>query len=1003
MPVDEQSGLTAASDVQHGIWFTERSGAAGAAYHLAMAVRFGGEIDVAALRRACDAVVARHSALGSVLTERDGRLCLVPAARPPRLEIADLAGDDLTAAVARPFDLARGPLARLMLLCRPSAPPVLLVVAHHAVFDGTSKEILLRDLADAYGAERGAVATTAVPAPLPPARPDDGAREYWRSRWREPRDPVLPGLRRAVDAAEPGTSTDIVLDEDLPRRMAETCRLIGVTRFELLLTAVLALLHRYGDPEPVVAIDVSTRGEGNAGAVGPFVNELPVFSPPPVGTCRDFARAVRAELRELYRFRRTAVARTVPGLRPRPALAPVSLSYRRREPGTPCFGDVPTTVDWTVFSGTARNALHIQVVDDGSTLAMSLQHPSEAFEPGTAAAIGGHLRTVLATMVADPDAPVAGLPILQGAELHKLLHAWNATERPYPPHSTVVGLFEAQAAATPDAPAVMCDGQPMSYRELAAAVRRLAGQLRARGVAGGVVAVRMPRSADLVVSILAIARAGAAFLPLDPRHPEARQQRILAEARPVLVLTGADLDSRVNGAAPGGDPEPGPADLAYVIYTSGSTGEPKGVAVSHGALANLLQAMRDAVGWGPADPWLAHTALSFDIAALELLAPLVAGATTVVATDGEAADGRALVGLIRRHGITRVQATPSGWRMLVDAGIGDGPERHTTVALAGGETLPGALAREVGGRVARLFNVYGPTETTIWSTVAELPADVGDGEVTIGRPIANTRVYVLDAAAQPVPVGLPGELYIGGRGVAEGYRGRPDLTVERFRADPHGPAGARVYRTGDRVRYLADGRLVFLGRVDNQVKIRGHRVELGEIEARLLEHPAVAEAAVVLTGAGRGDPQLVAYLRYRRGMPALDAATLRQHAGQTLPAVMVPAVWVTLDTFPVTFNGKLDRSALPAPPRPQAPAAGSTVPGPADGVLAQVQAMWSEALDGADIGLDQDLFELGAHSLTVIMVSNRIEQAFAVSVSPAVFYETPTVSAIAEEVVRLRA
>ncbi|MFC7760211.1 amino acid adenylation domain-containing protein [Catellatospora bangladeshensis] len=476
--------------------------------------------------------------------------------------------------------------------------------------------------------------------------------------------------------------------------------------------------------------------------------------------------------------------------------------------------------------------------------------------------------------------------------------------------------------------------------------------------------------------MLAVLRAGAAYVPVDPSYPQARQELILADADPALILEGLDA---VPQARPGGAV---PAGTAYVMYTSGTTGRPKGVVVPHSALANLLLGMAEAVGSRPGDRWLGLTPLSFDISGLELFLPLVTGGRLVIASDLSALEGRAVAALIEREGVTHVQATPSGWQVLLEAGF-DGP---AVTALAGGEALPPDLARRLRARTARLINVYGPTETTIWSTADEIP-DQPD-TVTIGRPIANTRTYVLDPAGRPLPAGVWGELCIGGDGVADGYLRRPDLTAERFVPDPFGPG--RLYRTGDRCRWSADGRLVYGGRDDGQVKIRGHRVELEEIEAHLREHPGVAQAAVTLRGG-----ELAGYLVPRDTAP--DAAELRRHLGQRLPAATVPTSWTVLDRLPLTPSGKLDRAALPEPvlSRTAAPVRDTRASGD-DELVETLRAIWQEVLSVEDVGDDEDLFDLGGHSLTITRISVRITQQLGRDVPLDVFFDTPTIAEIAQ-------
>jgi amino acid adenylation domain-containing protein len=580
--------------------------------------------------------------------------------------------------------------------------------------------------------------------------------------------------------------------------------------------------------------------------------------------------------------------------------------------------------------------------------------------------------------------------MLPPGEQDLLLRQWNTTARPYPADATLVSLFAAQASATPEAVAAECAGQRMTYADLDAASGRLAAWLRAGGARPGtLVAVCLDRSLDLLVALLAVARTGAGYVPVDPGHPPARRDHILRDAAPAVVLTDADGSGYQPLSV-----EVRPTGTAYVLYTSGSTGRPKGVDVPHAQLANLLLALRDLLDAGPGDTWLAHTSASFDICAAELFLPLVTGGRTVIATDREARDPAALVRLIRGSGVTHVQATPSGWRMILDGGFG-ATGREPVVAVSGGEVLPPALAARLRARVRRLWNGYGPTEATVYTTMADVPEPVD--VVSIGRPIANYTLYVLDDARRPVPLGVPGELWVGGAGVARGYLGRPDLTAERFVADPWIPGG-RMYRTGDRVRYRPDGTVLFLGRTDNQVKIRGHRVELGEIEATLLEHPRVAQAAVRYCA--DDDPWLMAYV-VPAGPPP-DPGSLRAHVAASLPPAMVPAEWMMLDRFPVNANGKLDRAALPEPVRRTARPDEPTASRATDEVTETVRAIWCEVLKLDDVGDDEDLFDLGGHSLSITQIIAKVRERMDVELSFDVFFDEPTITGIAAEIARLR-
>ncbi|MEV7289303.1 amino acid adenylation domain-containing protein [Streptomyces sp. NPDC093252] len=1014
-----------ASPAQQGIWINERLAPLGSLHHLAFALHIEGPLDEPALTAAVADVAARHPALSLTVRDDDGTPVLVPGPAPA-LTVRDVAPgsrDFVTAEEsAAPFDLAAGPPARFTLLRTGATRATLLGVLHHLVHDGTSTDILLTDLAACYAHRTG---HGPAPAPLAPAGdplpaygPEDlaAATAHWAGRELPSPDVRLPGLAADPDGPSgpgtgPGAFVAFDLDPALRADLDVTAGKLGVTPFELLLTAVHTLLLRYGNERPAVAVDLGTRGPRDEGRTGMHVNELPVVSAPrpdtPFGT---FARAVRAELRAAYPYRRVPLARAVRGLRPGVTLAPVSLTYRRRMAPVALHG-LTTTTDWFVFPGTARGALRFHLLDGPDQLSVLLIHRTDRLEPRRAERIGAHLRRLLGAVTAAPGTALADLPLLDDAELAPLT---GPAPDPDAPGATLPALLTAAFAAHADRPALTAGERTLTYGELARGARGLAHRLVAEGVGPGtVVAVCAERSAELVAAVLAVTLAGGTYLPVDPGYPPDRVAFVLADSGAPFALAGRGTADRIPpgvrtllvdglfdapaGADTGTDAAPDPADLAYLIYTSGSTGRPKGVEVPHGALAHLLLAFRTSLTARPGDVWLAVTSLSFDISALELLLPLITGGRVVLADERQVRDGGALTGLAARHGVTHLQATPSGWRLMLDAGL-DAPG---LTALCGGEALPLPLARRLRERVGRLWNVYGPTETTIWSTAAEIPPS--PGEITIGRPIAGTTALVLDPAGRPAPHGIPGELALGGAGLARGYRDRPELTARRFVTDP--ASGTRLYRTGDLARVRADGALDCLGRLDDQVKLRGHRIEPGEIEARVQEHPAVSAAAVAVHGTpdDPGGQILTVHPVWRTGVPVPTPAELRAFLALTLPPVMLPQAVVPLPALPLTPNGKTDRRALPAPDRTPAapdPGPGSTAPGdePWDEVTSEVAAIWREVLGLASLGLDDDLFDLGAHSLTITQVAARIRDRLGAEVPLHVFYEAPTVAAVADAV-----
>ncbi len=590
-------------------------------------------------------------------------------------------------------------------------------------------------------------------------------------------------------------------------------------------------------------------------------------------------------------------------------------------------------------------------------------------------------------------------------------------------------LIEAQVARTPRAVAVVCGDDALTYDALNARANQLAHRLRALGVGPDVlVGLCVERSATMVVALLAVLKAGGAYVPLDPAYPPERLAYMLGDARPAVVVTEAHLAAHLSAhdvqtvlldadaallereSADNPTATAGLEHLAYVIYTSGSTGQPKGVEIPHRAMTNFLASMRREPGLTAGDTLLAVTTLSFDIAVLELFLPLIVGARVVVAGQGVAADGAALADLLVMSGATMMQATPAAWRLLLHAGWPGDPR---LTVLCGGEALPRALADQLLERCAALWNMYGPTETTVWSTLWRV--EPGDGPIPIGRPIARTEARVLDERLAPVPVGEVGELYIGGAGLARGYRNRPDLTAERFIPHPADPtSGARLYRTGDLARSRPDGTVECLGRVDHQVKVRGYRIELGEIEAVLARQPGVREAVVTAREDTPGEKRLVAYVVSQPGvgqagtggaMPTPDE--LRRLLAAVLPDYMVPGVVVPLEALPLTPNGKLDRNALPPPSTGTAIESGHSpgLPGPAADLMTihyQLIAIWEDLLGVRPIGIRDDFFALGGHSLLAARLIDRIVATFGVRPALATLFAEATIVALAEEILRLR-
>jgi amino acid adenylation domain-containing protein len=633
----------------------------------------------------------------------------------------------------------------------------------------------------------------------------------------------------------------------------------------------------------------------------------------------------------------------------------------------------------------------------------------DLFDAEKIEAMFDHYRNILEHVTRTPDVPLSDLTLMGSAERTRMLREWNDTRDERGFEDTVLTLFQRQSRTAPSAIAVQCGDTSLTYAELDERSDRIAGYLQARGAGPEtLVGICLDRSVDLLVTLLGVLKAGAAYLPLDPAFPAERLAFMIEDSAAPLIVTETrlrhllpaatqasivrlDVEAEAIDAADAtGERSPADGgDLAYVLYTSGSTGRPKGVQITHRSLANLLLSMQREPGMTASDRLLSVTTLSFDIAGLELFLPLVTGARVCLATREDATDPARLAGLIEAGAITMMQATPATWRMLLEDGWAGRPE---LTILCGGEAMPRDLAAQLLPRARTVWNMYGPTETTIWSTVERVSA--GDEPVSIGRPIANTEVYVLDRQLQPVPAGMPGELYIGGDGVARGYLNRPDLTAERFVRDPFsGRQDARIYRTGDLARFLRDGRLECLGRLDQQIKLRGFRIELGEIEAVLTSHDAVAAAVVTLRTDHAREPRLVGYVVPAAGSN-VEVDALRTYLRERLPSYMVPSQVVELDRLPLTPNGKADRAALPAPPPPAGASSPSqSATSPAERVMAGI---WAELLNVPEVRPDDDFFELGGHSLLAVRLMSRIEKAFGRKLALATLFEARTVRQLAE-------
>jgi len=1001
----------------------------------ATALRVRKAIDVEKLARAWQTVAERHALLRS--TYHDGEAAPFrrehPAAELAVLRTVDATGcteEELFARVAaessRAIDLTRE-CTRLVFFTKAPDDHVLLLVLHPIGSDAVSSDTALLELSRAY--EGKELAT-------PPIAYDEyvahesqllaSARgEELRKHWRQALDRASPALELPVDRPRKRllTGRSATRAFRLPPEVLGQLRAIDerASLFRTLLAAYYVFLFRHtNQTDLVVAAPVSMRTDKRfSGVLGYIVNMLPmrgVLSP--AQSFRSWVRQVDALVVDATANRDLPLWHIQQGLAEATGgpVQPYATSFAlHRRPfihglsgniihGAPCRADIGALSGDSYWIPQQHDVADLSVACaeiDGS-LYGQMHFDEDLFEPKTMDRMAAHFATLIASCAASPDASLAELRIIDDEERANVVSRWNATSRDFP-RSPVHDRVEENARLDANAVAVAFADATLSYGELDARAKQLAERLRSRGVSrGSLVGVCMERSLELPIALLAVLETGAAYVPLDPSYPFERLRMMVEQARPKVVVTNTDIafdgperldlrtdawrDQRVAVAVrPRAERHAG--DLAYVIFTSGSTGVPKGVGVSHGALANCLASFAELTSFSKRSTLLAITPLSFDIAGLELFMPLVTGGTVAIADRESTLDGAALLRLAQKHRATYLQATPATWRMLVDAGLSPS---HGLRGLCGGEAVPLDLANALARSTVETWNVYGPTETTIWSTICRLERDAK--RVLIGRPIGNTQTYVLDALMQPMPIGLAGELYIGGDGVARGYT-RPELTAERFTPDPFGPAGTRLYRTGDLVRWRDDGALEFIGRLDHQVKVRGFRIELGEIETALLKHPAVRQVVVVAHGQGT-EKMLVAYVV---GDECADDA-LRTHLKTTLPEYMVPAIFVRLDKLPLSPNGKIDRKALPAPDPSQAQSAYTAPRTPIEEALA---AIWSDVLGIARVGIDDDFFSLGGQSLLVTKVVSRVRKELGVELGIRALFERPTIAQLGDAVLAL--
>ncbi|PSM45369.1 non-ribosomal peptide synthetase [Streptomyces dioscori] len=995
------------SFAQQRLWFLDRLRPGDARYNSAVALRLTGPLDRTALSRALDTVVERHEALRTTFEERDGRPAqTVRPAAPVPLPVTDTPSYALEGALlaeyGRPFDLDAGPLLRALLLRETDTAHTLLLTAHHIITDGWSMGIVLEELCTAYDAfARGAAPE---PGPVATQYPDfaawqreqlSGPRlerqlDHWKAQLSGAVASRLP-LDHPRDGEESGAGA--VRTFTVPARTTARLRELAAeqhtTLFTSLVAACQALLARWSGQDDIT-IGSLTPGRSRTDlerTVGFFANTVVLRTPVDTGgSFRDLLGSAATTVNDAFAHGDTPFERLVEAVGAtreagRNPLFDVMVLLHPAPPTAPALRDL-TASPVAVPRQAATFELSVEFVPDGEGLTGLLEYRTDLFDTATAERITDQLLRTLEGAATAPDRPLGSLPLLGPDEARRITEEWHGTASAVPA-VTCPELFARQAERVPHATALVAGEDRLDYATLNTRADRLARHLVAQGAGPErLVALRLPRTADMIVAILAVWKSGAGYLPLDLALPQERVQFLLDDARPALVLDEAAL-AAVWEVEPGALPDPGtdratappdPDTTAYVIYTSGSTGRPKGVAVTHRSLTHLLAAHREGfvadAGGGPLRVALTAS-FSFDTS-LEGVLLMADGHPLHLVDETTRLDAAELVEYVVEHRVDFLDLTPSYLRQLLPAGLLTDPRHQPRVLMLGGEPIGPALWRELAGHQGvAAYNFYGPTECTVDTLACRIE---GEGRPLVGRPLPNVRAYVLDDRLQPVPPGVGGELYLAGEQVARGYAGRPGLTATRFLADPFGAPGTRMYRTGDLARWTADGRLDHLGRADDQVKVRGHRIEPGEIEAALLDLPDLTGAAVVALPDTHGQLRLAAYVVPAAGAEPPSAAQLRAACRRVLPDHMVPSSFTVLDTLPLTTSGKLDRRALPAPDLETAPREREFVAPrtPDEETLAGV---WAEVLGVTRVGVTDNFFELGGDSILSIQAVSRARAA----------------------------
>ncbi|MEH2027052.1 amino acid adenylation domain-containing protein [Nostoc sp.] len=1038
------------SYAQQRLWFLDQLDSNGALYSIAIGLRLVGNLNFPALEQSLKELIDRHEVLRTNFVTVDGQAVQIIQTQPnwtvtvvdfqhlPLTEQKTTAQQLLEQRAIEPFDLAHDPLMRATLVVLSSTEQWLLVCIHHVVFDGWSIGLFIQELQALYNAY-----SQGQPSPLLPLPIQYADYAIWQRQWLQgevlqnhlsywekqlANAPIF--LQLPTDRPRPAVQTFngsyqvFTLSVELTQRLLQLSQQQGVTLFMTLLAAYNTLLYRYtGQTDILVGTPIANRDRTELEElIGFFVNTL-VMRTDLAGnpSFNELLPRIREMALSAYAHQDLPFEMLVEALQPERDLCHTPLFQVMFVLLNAPMSEIELTElsvsGLPIAITTAKFDLTLSMENTPDGLFGWWEYNTDLFDSSTIERMTGHFLTLLEAVVANPSERVSQLAMLTASEQQQLLVEWNNTSVDYAFDKCIHQLFEEQVKRTPDAVAVVFENQQLTYHELNCRANQLAHYLRSLGVKpDALVGICVERSLEMVVGLLGILKAGGAYIPFDPEYPQERLRFILEDSQVSVLLTQQhqveklpqcqaqlisldtnwQLISQLSQENPIADVQA--SNLAYVIYTSGSTGQPKGVQISHDAVSNFLSAMQQRPGITKQDILLGITTIAFDIAALEIFLPITVGACLVIARRDVTLDGKELFDLLVKSKATIMQATPATWRLLLDSNY----QFSDLKILCGGEALPWDLVNQLLARSASLWNLYGPTETTIWSSVCQLESN--QSLISIGRPIDNTQIYILDQNLQPVPVGISGELHIGGAGLARGYFNRPELTQEKFIPNPFDNSKiksqkSKLYKTGDLARYLPDGNIEYLGRIDNQVKIRGFRIELGEIEAVLSQHEDVQVCCVIAREDNRGDKRLVAYI-VAQPQVTLTISELRSDLKKKLPDYMVPSAIVILESLPLTPNGKINRRALPAPELSNELLEKYVAPRtPIEEILALI---WQQVLKVELVGIHDNFFELGGHSLLATQLISRIRNNLKVELPLRNLFAAPTIAQLASSIQQLQ-